>query len=869
MVNYSKHIFGNKIQQILLPIFVVFSLNILAVTPVKKPANVSSPVIDDITGDFLPDTVNVFKIAKDVSQIFADAVKFTSLNDVYGDTLYLDALFTNNYTSNDVAEAYRNDVNARIRSQRGDLGLDFYADYAENFTPGWSYDEQITYKRRVYFGVEWNVIKGGFLASRAKIDQLKYDFDLKSIDAEKQASAENYRYVFNYINYIFNKQKIDVLKERYGLVEQQLKYTTELYHLRYIGWERVLKVRAKLEDLDQQIGQLADFNQHIPNNIPDTLLSNKYSAENLPLVDVDLDKLMQIYHNNETTDNIAAIKLAMYAGGMKWWQDISLKPYLRYNTYFDEFSDKLQYGSGGVSLRVPLRFKNKRNLVRAQDRIYQAEGMSEFQAGDNELVNHYAEFAFKLKQIKEFYYKKLNADELIRKELVKKDFEDIGFNPIFTLGLIDEKKNIEAEIIDIKKLLYIQLTKMAFYLDQRSPMSFVEILNPLDFTSRYTTGVQVFVDEESFERMENHELVNYLWKNEFRDVIIEIDSWSLSPKIIDAIEKASQDHIYFSLSMKIPDGQTYPNVNSDLQEISKINNKYLNGLHYKLYLEQDPFLAREVKEVNFSDWVDDIDISLKPDDIRLSVTITDDLPMNILNRVYNKFDLVFVPSDGTPNREKLENKLIQELSIAKNKLTVVLDANDFADRLHLENYMENINKETGVENFAFSNVESMMLADLRAYEMGEKNRMASEEVLSTFRNQIFSDEQKNRATLQASLDAIKNEVQESNNRDVNSQKVNIEISDNRRDNLSSQAAIVNPTTSVKGSWQIQIAAAKSILTEQYLKNTLKVNEPISTHRIGGYYKYTFGNYKNEYEAKVALGNYKSQSGNAGAFIVKY
>jgi len=181
-------------------------------------------------------------------------------------------------------------------------------------------------------------------------------------------------------------------------------------------------------------------------------------------------------------------------------------------------------GSGGVSLNVPLRFKNKGNLVDSKKAIYQAESMLEFQAGDNELVNHYAEFAFKLKQIKEFYYKKLFADELIRKELVKKDFKDIGFNPIFTLGLIDDKKNIEAEIVDIKKRLYIQLVQMAFYLDEKSPLAFVEILNPRDFTSRYATGVQIFVDSYTFESMDNNSLVNYLWKNEFSNAAI-FSSW--------------------------------------------------------------------------------------------------------------------------------------------------------------------------------------------------------------------------------------------------------------------------------------------------------------------------------------------------------
>lgn len=908
-----KQILEQNIQKILMLIFVFITFVVVADPPekttAKKTANL--PALDVNTGDFLPDTINVFEIAKDVSQIFSEAVQYSSLNDIYGDTVYLESLFTANYASNNVAEAYKNDVAARIKSQKGDIGVDFRADYNENFKPGFSGDEDIFYKRRFYFGIEWDVIKGGFLESRAKAGQLENEYYLKEVDAKKLADAENYRYIFNYINYIFNKEKVDVLKERSQLIEQQLKFTTELYHLRYVGWESVLKVRAKLEDLNQQIGQLENFNKHIPNSIPEELLDGKYTAKSLPLVDIDLEKLMQIYHNNETTDTIAAIKLAMFSGGMKWWQDISLKPYLRYNLYIDELNQSRRFGAGGISLSVPLRFKNKESLIDAQKAIYQAEGMSEDQAGDNELVNHYADFAFKLKQIKDFYYKKLFADELIRKELVKKDYQDIGFNPIFTLGLIDDKKNIEAEIIDIKKRLYIQLVQMAFYLDEKSPLAFVEILDPSDFTSRYSTGVQAFIDKATLNSMENIELVNYLWKNEFRDIILEVDSWSLNAKTIELIDKATRDHIYFSLDMAIPDGQNYPNVNSDLQNIVSLDNKYINGLHYSLELNNSSNDEREIMEVEFADWVDGIDLSQKPENIRLSISIADNLPMNVLNKVYSKFDLVFVPSDGKPNRAQLEEKLLQEFSLGKDKLTVVLDANNFADRLHIENYMANLNQETGVENFAFANIKNLIGADLRTYNKGEANKVASEDIMATFRNQIFADEAKNREALRAKLDTIRDIVQENkdNIEAANNQKVEIVITDKRSEKPVSNevryddgdavitlrpeetvgsAEVVKTSDPVKElskvvedsktsesavntdkHWQIQFAAAKVNLSDKYLQDKFKVTELITLFKVNGYNKYTFGTYTNENEARAALKNYKAQSGNTSAFIVSY
>lgn len=861
-----------KSQHLFMLFFFCIALTVFADYPKRDVVNemIAGYKAEAIPGDLVQDTSNVFKIAHDVSRIFTEALQTASFNDEGGDTNYLNALFTTNYASNEVAMAYKNDVNARIKSQKGDIGVDFRADYSENFKPGFSPDEDIYYKRRFYFGIEWNIIKGGFLESRAKANQLGQEYNLKDIDAKKSADAENYRSVFNYINFLFNKQKIEVLKERYMLIEQQLNFTTELYYLRYLGWEKVLHIRAKLEDLKQEIDQLENFNKYIPSSIPDSLLNSKYTAESLPLVDIDLNKLMQIYHNNATTDSIAAIKLAMYSDGMKWWQDVSLKPYLRYNLYVDPTNQQRRFAAGGVSLTVPLRFRNKANLVSAKEAIYRAEGKSEFQAGDNELVNHYAEFAFKLKQIKEFYYKKLFADELIRKELVKLDYEDIGFNPVYTLGLIDDKKSIEAEIIDIKKRLYIQLVQMAFYLDQKSPMAFVEVLNPRDFTSRYKTGIQIFVDEATSRNMDTRELLNYLWKNEIRDVILEVDSWDFNPKVNEILDQAARNHIYFTINRKQTEAQKYPDVNADLHQISQINNQYIDGLHYNMILNKN--LNREVQDSEFSAWLDKIDPGQKTNNTQLGITISDDLSPDLLKKVFNKFDLVFILSDGAPDRAKFESRLAQEFAMGKEKLTLILNANDFADRLHMENYMKNLNSETGIANFAISNINNMIQADLRTFQMGENTSLESEEIIASIRNQIFADNQKNKKTIETQKEPVLDHVQ--TNKEPESVEINKQIQDDVQKASPKDAKAKTPEPfsvnfNKAQDWQIEIAVSKESLSNDYLKDTFKIDEDIRTYQVDGLNVYTFGSYENEDAARAALEEYKTQSQNKSAYVVSY
>ncbi|NOR86447.1 MAG: hypothetical protein GQ527_02440, partial [Bacteroidales bacterium] len=618
-------------------------------------------------GDFIPDTVNVFHIAKDVSEIFIDAISGSAYHDINGDTTVLNKIFVSNYTSNDIGQAYRDAIDIQINAQKGDFGLNLKGDFTENFTPGLSVDEDLTFKRRFYVGLEWDIIKGGLLDAGNKVHQLKLQAILNEYKNLEYAEQENYRYLFNYVNYIFNKQKIEVLKERKVLVKKQLKFTKELYHLRYVGWEKVLQYQSKLEDIDHQIFQYESFNRHIPANIPDTLLVQGYSANDLPLFDVNLDSLMKIYYSHHAEDTVTQLKLAIYRDNIKWWKDISLKPFVRYNMYVNEFNQFRNYGSAGVGMTVPLRFHNKQKLIRSQEIIYQSEQTKELESGDNELVNIYAEFGFKLKQIKDFYYRKMLNDELIRKELVKKEYHDVAFNPVYTLGLIDDKKAIESEIIDLKKRMYINLVRLAFYLEDRTPTDFITILKPEDFTGRYEGSIKIFVTADDIKTHTPSGVVNYLWKNEFVDVLVENDSSELSPDILYMTEKSKLANIYYSIMRKIPKNGQYPDVANDISQINIWDNSHIIGLHYELDLLTDTAELNEVSEVELSDWIATINDDLVDGPLRLSIGIPSGLSINLLNRIFNKFDLVFVHETNVPNRERVESLYASEMNLGPDR----------------------------------------------------------------------------------------------------------------------------------------------------------------------------------------------------------
>lgn len=819
--------------------FWLLILSLLSVDSVYAGDKTSSLLPNQVVlmpeeGDFPPDTVNVFHIAKDVSELFINAISGTVYSDVSGDPMLLNQIFSSNYASGDYNQAYQDAVNQQIRAKKGDLGINLRGDYTENFTPGLSIDEDLTFKRRVYVGLEWDIIKGGLFDAGNQIHQLKMKAILQEYKSLEYADQENYRYLFNYINYIFNKKNVSLLEERRELIQKQLDFTKELYHLRYVGWEKVLLHQAKLEDIDHQIFQIEAFNKHVPASIPDTLLAKPLSADDLPLFDVNLDSLMKIYYEHHTDDTITQLKLAIYKDNIKWWKDITLRPFVRYNMYVNEIDLLRNYGSAGVSLRVPLRFHNKGKLMKSQELLYESEQMKRLEGGDNELINIYSEFGFQLKKIKGLYYRKMLNDELIRKELVKKELKSAGFNPVHALGLIDEKKEIEMDILDIKKRMYINLVRLSFNLEDRNPVNFINVLSPQDFTGRYKTNIKVFVRENDIKENKALDIANYLWKNEFVDVIIENEVADMSDYLSEMLEKTRMANIFYSLMVKIPVNGQLPNVEDDVNQILVLNHPRIIGLHYELDSLGLGVGVDEINEIVLTDWLTSFSPEVTNGNFRISIGIPQGLSMSLLNRIYDKFDLVFVHEMGTPNSNRVQQNYSSEMNQDRDRFVLSLDGDDFVDRMHLEDYIASLYDQLGLSNFAYSDFSSLKKVDIKSFEIGNLSQVRSKEVNTQARDQIYEIAAGTGETEEVSTSPEVEEVSIDNNTSV---------------------------------YRIQIASSKVHLSDSYL--AMFKAENIREVSINGYYKYTIGEYKTEEEAEKQRGIYHKNSGNTGAFIVRY
>ena len=295
----------------------------------------------------------------------------------------------------------------------------------------------------------------------------------------------------------------------------------------------------------------------------------------------------------------------------------------------------------------------------------------------------------------------------------------------------------------------------------------------------------------------------------------------------------------------IPKGGQYPDVAADIDSLKKWDNPHIIGLHYELDLLAAKDTLDEVSEVEIADWISSIDMESKGS-VRLSIGIPSGLSISLLNRVFNKFDLVFVHESGVPNINRVGNTYASELNLNDEKFVLALKGTDFADRIHLENYMASLYTSLGLSNFAFSDYSSLMEIDYKTYEKGKKIDLQPGELVASVRDQIYNSESEMNTKQQST------QIVEPNIEEAQTDTVQVEVVD----------SIAHETI-----YRIQIAASKVKLKDEILKSFKAEN--IREIKINDYYKYTIGNFKNRKEASEGLKEYKASSGNTAAFLVTY
>lgn len=677
----------------------------------------SSAQSDD--SDFVePAVVNIDKGFPGYAHIVAYADSMLTmhyqLHDVYSeayDTSQVNQLYSLHFLSDSLKESFDSFYNFRIKRLKQDYGFRISGYYNYNFKPGFADEEDVYYKQRFYLGLDWNLLgNGGFLANQMQAKELESALKVEQFDRSQQVARDNFLYRYNYLIYVFNSEKLRLIADRIQLLQGLEKIYRELFYIRRVGWEEVLKVRG-LESRMKAIQRgYNDYNYQLAHQLPayEELPAEK---DSLPFLDVDPVKMMALYETHSVDSLKDAVYLANIRTKYKSLEGWMIRPFIRYNFQQGVNDNWRKYGSAGLSAAVPLRFGPSHNrIAEAAEVLYEAKEKNKVSQRKLDLFNYFYDHQYKKYQLFEFYFKRAQIEERIRKQRAFLLLKSPAFSPVQLLTDIDQKLAVETELTDLKKEMYLDILKIQSVLNDVPVTSFTKPMEMDEYVKRFAGKRSVYIWSKTFCQMDMQTLIADLDMNEIREVLLSPGKSCPDAKLSAFLKQAKAEGI--EVHDLIGNNQllfdSTEQINKRLQEAV---DKGFDGIHLDVEPQALPqwdslkeeYLARLVdlysKAHAFAD----------SQHLKLSVSIPVFFPENYLKEIYRNADQVFLMAYGSNRPSTIIRRISEETTIDPQKTVLAVRPGDFVNRLQMEAVIEKVLDSTRVRRVAIHDLKAIHL----------------------------------------------------------------------------------------------------------------------------------------------------------------
>ncbi len=627
-------------------------------------------------------------------------------------------------------DQYIKNVNdARIKLLKQDVGLEGIANYSQNFNPGFNTDDNLLYHFRYQVGLDWDILSGGLIENRYKQKILKNENAIIGLTPKtKINNGEDYIAISHKIIYSFNIHKIKVLEKRQQIIDDKMSVANELYLLKHLSRLNLLEIMQQQVD----VGSMNRIYKSYNDELKMKMNVDSLPKDILPVFDVDFSQFLiadSIGLKTKGNDTILKLETENLKLAHKPLSDIKLNANLRFN-YYDLVSTDLysrNFMSAGLSLAVPipLRIKANKNLVAAQTRLLQFEQKEGSKTKQTDLLNSFYEFRYKLKQYSNFYEKRKKYEELIRIERVKEKFNDLEFNPLTALNLLDEMLSVDIEMLDIQQQMYLQLLDI----HSKAPSADIEIIiKPYKMDtlsmSHEKMNRSMYVWSEAQTKYGSSYVSEYLRLNKISTAIISLKKdQSNRTEALSLINKLNSKGVKVELLVGSNKLLTDNNPNAYFDELTKgLDLKALSSLHL------------DVEPHTMSDWETNKDEYLKKyhellktaksycsqKGLQLSVSIPVFYPEETLKEIYGQADKVYIMAYEHNDADYIVRKVKEEFAIDAGKTIVALRAKDFKNRNECEKLISELSQLLNTTNFAMHDLETFVKLDEESVNQNQK-----------------------------------------------------------------------------------------------------------------------------------------------------
>lgn len=334
--------------------------------------------------------------------------------------------------------------------------------------------------QQYYVQLGWNVLHQGFAANRSKANAAKIEaqiYDLREHDSHK---IVRFKDQYNFIIATFARSSISLLTRRLT----NLDYLIEASEKRSFLQPDLLTEHLDFVRRKEEVERIVLGNEKFIAGIDSILSSDVHiNVEELQMYDVDLATLKDSISTATNDRLIAALKGRQYELLHPWYENYTVKPYLRYGGVGRGLAPGPMAGNrafdAGVQLRIPLKraASQTRKYQREYSRLEEKKGEIAEATNWNEVLSLYSELSHILRQYRgmEVAHEKIKIN--LRNELIQSKFDQV--NHTYTMmQTYDALVAVEFEMMELKKRTYIRLLQMDRYLANDSITNYLTEVEP-------------------------------------------------------------------------------------------------------------------------------------------------------------------------------------------------------------------------------------------------------------------------------------------------------------------------------------------------------------------------------------------------------
>jgi hypothetical protein len=596
-----------------------------------------------------------------------------------------------------------------------DYGLSLTGGYLENVNPTTSdLEDNLVYTRKFSGGVEWNVLNDGYFENRMQariLDEKIVRHQMMNASAE-----ESFHYLgrFDYTIYVFNKVKIDLLNKREKQLLEQYGIVNQLVLLKMLTKEDLVNLQTRLAEVESLAKVYQDYNTYL--GVTDDSITFDYT--NLPLIDLDYEEIFSML--GMQTDSL--LTGGSYSDYYKWYHEINVGTFARYN-YYDMIDDTYRsFGTVGVNVAVPIPFNHKlRNEIEAERWKYENEKLVQGRVDlQEDILNTGYEFRYKLKQFIGFYQKRKVLMERLRIEKVKVRLGDVNIDPLGGLALYDDLLQIDIELVDLLQNLYLKALKIHSKIPGSDIRAIVVTQQPEKLSSYLDKKDRaVYVWSKTFEEHTPVFLAEYAVYNEFEKVVIAVhedDSLKAKKELFMNYANENGD-VYFMI------GNNQLLFEKDVEgRLSKIIGQYPDFTPKGIHLDIEPHTFdnwgtdRQNLLNQYVEFVGKASTYCKSRNMELDISIPPNYNPEIVDKLLAMVDHIYFMCYENVKTEYLVNKLTTFVDNGLDQVVVAFRTEDFVNRIEMEAKIEEIREQTGITQFAYHDLRRMIAFDRKSIE---------------------------------------------------------------------------------------------------------------------------------------------------------